>query len=326
MHRIAVIDVGTNSVLYLMVEVTEDGKMLPLYQEALSIRLGKKLFPKNTIRGDSVSELIKVLKEYKKLSEKEKVTRLIAVGTHVFRSAKNRSEVLEKIKVETDIQIEVLTEEEEAEWSYRGALYGKDLTGKILMADIGGGSTELVLGKNSVIMDFRSLKMGAVGLTEKFIHHDPPLENECTFIMENVSYHLKDSVELLLKQGEQFIGVGGTVTTLAALVLHLEKYQPMAVQGFIMTFTDVKKMLEKLKHLPLAKRKELLKLDPKRADIIVAGTIILERIMTLGNFKKIIVSDQGLRFGIALREWFAYSENYSLPKLSRMQSKDNNKK
>ena len=303
MHRVAVIDVGTNSVLYLMAEMTKDGRISTFHQDALSVRLGKKLAGKGTIQNESLNELFKVLKKYKKLGEKDNVTNLIAVGTHVFRSAVNRDEILKKIKEEVGLKIEILSEKEEAEWSYRGALQGRNLTGKILMADIGGGSTEIVLGRNNVIMDLRSLKIGAVGLTEKFIHHDPPLETECSLIEKSASHHLKNSAELLLEQGEQFIGVGGTVTTLAAMALHLEEYQPMAVDGFTMTLTDIRKMLRKLRQLPLSQRKKLLKLDPKRADIVIAGTIILERIMTLGSFQKIIVSDQGLRFGIALREF-----------------------
>lgn len=298
----AVIDVGTHSVLYLLVEKNARGDAISLFQEIQSVRLGRNVDNAGTIQGEVLTEALQVLKHYRALASQQEADQIVVVGTHVFRAARNRKTVCKRIQNETGLNVEILIEKEEAEWSYRGAVYGRKWLGQNTVVDIGGGSTEVVLGKENEIVDWESTNLGAVGVTERFIHHDPPLPTEFSAMETSVFSSLKDKGASLLKQGERLIAVGGTATTLAALDLRLKKYDPHRVDRYVMRYSTIENILDRMKRIPLAKRKKLLKLDPDRADIILAGATILKICMRLGRFEEVIVSDRGLRFGIALRE------------------------
>ena len=302
MHRVAVVDVGTHSILYLLAEIDAKREVVSVYQEIQSVRLGRNVDNVGTIQGEVLSEALQVLKHYRELASKQEAEQIVVVGTQVFRTAKNEETVREAIQRETGLNLLILTEKEEAEWSYQGAVYGRDLEGPTSVGDIGGGSTEIILSDGDKIVDFESIRLGAVGLTEKFIHHDPPLQTECGSMEEHVLSSLEEVTNSLLKPGKRLVGVGGTVTTLAALDLRLKKYDPDRVDGYSMRYSNIEDMTDRMKRIPLAERKNLLKLDPKRADIILAGATVLKACMASGGFEEVIVSDRGLRFGIALRE------------------------
>ncbi len=301
----AVIDVGTHSILYLLVEKNARGDFISPFQEIQSVRLGRNVDNAGTIRGEVLTETLQVLKHYRALASKQNADQIVVVGTRVFRAARNRKRVCKRIQNETGLNAEMLTEKEEAEWSYRGALYERKWLGQNTMVDIGGGSTEVVLGNGNQILDWESTNLGAVGVTERFIHHDPPLPSEFSVMETSVFSSLKDRGASLLEQGERLIAVGGTPTTLAALDLSLKKYDSHRVDRYVMRYLTIENILDRMKRIPIAERRKLLKLDPDRADIILAGTTILKICMRLGRFEEVIVSDRGLRFGIALREFTA---------------------
>lgn len=298
----AVIDVGTNSILYLLAETNTRGEIIPAYQEVRSVRLGRNVATDGIILSESLKEAVRILNHYRNLTLKQKAHRIVVIGTQVFRAATNSERVCETIRKKTGFHVEILTEKEEAEWSYTGAIHGRQLHGLTCVVDIGGGSTEVILGDGEHISALESIKLGAVGLTERYIHHDPPLQSEWTSLEEFISASLKDTVGPLLERGEQLIGVGGTVTALAAQDMHLEHYDPDRVDGSVMPLSHIQKNLQKMKSIPLSERQVLLSLDPNRADIVLAGTAILRAVMGNYNFEQVIVSDRGLRFGIALRE------------------------
>lgn len=276
---------------------------MAIHQEIRSVRLGKSVDRDEIIRNEPLTETILVLNQFKDMAMDRKADRIVVVGTHVFRSAKNRSIVCTTIKQKTGLDIETLRQKDEARWSYRGATDNRNIDGPTIVLDIGGGSTELILGYGPNILDFTSIGIGAVGLTERFIKQDPPAETEYASMENFIRSALKDTILFILKQGVTLIGVGGTVTTLAALHRGLKRYDPDSIDGYIMRFSAIDKILYKMKRLPLSSRKKLLELDPERADILPAGASILLTILSLGKFKDILVSDRGLRFGIALREF-----------------------
>jgi len=303
MHRLAIIDVGTHSILLLIAETNINGNIVPIHQEIRSVRLGKSVDRDGIIRNEPLTETILVLNRFKDLAMNRKAERIVVVGTQVLRSAKNRDFVRATIKQKTGLDIETLHQKDEARWSYRGAIDDRNIDGPTIVLDIGGGSTELILGDGQKILDFTSIGIGAVGLTERFIQQDPPAENEYASMEDYIRSALKDTISSILKQGVTLIGVGGTVTTLAALHRGMKRYDPDSIDGYIMRFSAIDKILNKMKRLPLSSRKKLLELDPERADILPAGASILLTILSLGKFKDILVSDRGLRFGIALREF-----------------------
>lgn len=293
--RIAVIDIGTNSVLYLLAEKGKDGLIRGLHQEFRSPRLGKGLGNTHRISQDAIGNTIPILKEYVALSKKQNAHRVIAVATHGLRIAENRSEVVRRFREETGLKVEILTEEQEAKASFLGAIYQRQISGPVCVVDIGGGSTEMIFGENGHIEFVKSIPIGAVTLTEQ---GEGKIENH---LEEMLKAHF-NFVPVSFKCG-MLVGVGGTITTLAGLELGLSTYDPNRVDGFWVPFSKIEYWYEKLASLSPEKRRALFKFDPDRADILPAGLLILKTLCTLGNFEKILVSDRGLRFGIALQQF-----------------------
>lgn len=309
MQKIAVIDIGTHSILFLLAGRNAKDNIIPLHQQTRSVRLGRNVDTDGIIHEQPLAEAIDVLKQYKKLSEKRDADRIISVATQALRSAENKTTVCNIIRKETDLDVRILTETQEAEASYRGASNGRDFEGTTCVLDIGGGSTEAILGYGNTIIDSISVSIGAVGLTERFIHSDPPGETEFDGMLSFIVSSLKNTMIPILKRGERLIGVGGTITTLAAIDQQMTTYDPNLVDGYVINHSRIEDILAKMKGLQLAERKKMVKTDPSRADILLAGTIILRTIMTLTGFEDILVSDRGLRWGIALKEFYKIEQH-----------------
>jgi exopolyphosphatase/guanosine-5'-triphosphate,3'-diphosphate pyrophosphatase len=305
-NRIAIIDIGTHSILYLLATLDNQNKLITFHQETTSVRLGRVLHQNGAIQETSCRKAVEVINHYKQLAISQMARNIIATGTQVFRTAENSSQIIQKIQDQTALPIEILSEEKEAKWSYMGAKYGKTIEEPSIVADVGGGSTEIVLGKENQIEDWTSFNIGAVVLTEKYIQHDPPLKEEIVEIESVINSKLDSSTKTMLQKGQCLIAVGGTATTLAALDLNLKKYQADVVDGYVLDQLQIKKFIDQfLKSSVKEKRKQLYP-DPERADIILAGTLILNCLLKIGNFEKMTISDHGLRYGIALREFQKY--------------------
>jgi exopolyphosphatase/guanosine-5'-triphosphate,3'-diphosphate pyrophosphatase len=302
LNRIAVIDIGTNSVLYLLVEKKDEDKAVSGHQEIRTTRLGRHLASSGRIGERELAKTIAVLREFQFLAEHQKADTLVCVCTQVFRKAKNRKSALDQIQKETGIPIEVLSENEEAEWSFRGAVYGRNFDFPVLVADIGGGSTEYALGEATRPIQSVSVPIGAVVLTEKYLHHDPPMPDEYKQLDAEVRTQIDTLVSELIPSGVRLMCVGGTVTTLAALELGLDIYDPRRVDGVVLHLETIGRWLLRLQSAPLVQKQLIVKIDPDRADILTAGLIILKATMDIANLSSVRVSDRGLRFGIALRE------------------------
>jgi len=298
----AIIDVGTNSILYLQVNYRDDGTLDPVYQEFHSVRLGNQVAKEKIIQEGSVDETIRILNHYKAMAKGNNIDHVVVVGTHVFRLAKNNDSVRKRVKQETGLEIEVLAQQDEAQWSYRGAVYGRIVEGTAVVLDIGGGSTEIIRGQGKNIHHAISIDMGAVVLTERFLNHDPPLKNEFDSMDAHIDSVLKIRNISFLTHHTALIGVGGTVTSLVAMASGMKNYDPERVDGQIISMTTIQHLFDQMQFISLSEREKWIQLDPRRADIILAGILILKAIMGLGEFHEIMVSDRGLRFGIALRE------------------------
>ncbi len=301
LKRLAVIDVGTHSILYLLAGIGQEKELVVVDQMVRAVRLGRNIEDQGMIQDEPLEKAIHVLRDFQCKAVDQRADQVVAVGTRVFRAAKNREQVCERIQRETGIDVEVLSDREEARWSYQGAIYGKELDRFLLVVDIGGGSTEFICGKGDQIEDLVSINLGAVHLTEKVIRHDPPLKREIDMLAEVVHTDLSERIRSLLVMGKQLIATGGTATTLGALQLQLHRYDPDRVDGVVLSLENLENLMARLFPLPLSRRRQLLHFDPDRADIILAGSMILKTILSAGKFEKVMISDQGLRLGIALR-------------------------
>ena len=303
MQSVAVVDIGTNSILYLLARADAKRRVVTLHQENASVRLGRFLAQMGTIFVDALPDALRVLNDYKCLAHRHGAAKLITVGTHLFRTAVNAGHICSVLKEKTGLEIEVLTEKAEAAWSFHGAVYDRDIQEECVVVDIGGGSTELIRGRPDGITESESFDLGAVVLSETHLSDVPPRGNALSRVSETILSELDRSRVLSHGRDQRLVGVGGTITTLAALDLSLDEYDPNRVDGYILSRRAVQSRMAQFQDIDHNRIKHLLPFAPERADIILAGTSILHEIMNTGRFRELLVSDRGLRFGIALREF-----------------------
>ncbi|RCK75187.1 MAG: Exopolyphosphatase [Ignavibacteriae bacterium] len=299
--KIAVIDIGTNTVLLLIAKIT-NGVIETLAYEQRTPRLGKNIDAEGVIGKPAFTRVLEVLKEYKKLIEEHNPDKIVAFGTSVLREVANKEEFLAFIKNEIGFDIEILTSDEEAYWSYRGAVSGIRENGNIVVIDIGGGSTEISQGSLTEVKCTNSINVGAVRITERFFKNNPPTQAEINLASEFIKTAIEKLGECKFTD-EKLIGVAGTPTTLASIDLGLKDFDVTKISGHRMSFERIQEIFKKLCKMKSEEIRELSNATEGRADIITAGTLILIEFMKYGNFKEIIVSERGVRYGVAIREW-----------------------
>jgi len=300
MKRLGAIDIGTNTALLLLAEVKAD-EIIPIYEEEQIVRLGEGVDENRNLKDAAIARVVAAVEEYAEIAKEHKTAELIISGTSAVRDAANRSVLIEQIREKTGIEMRVLTGDEEAKLTHRGALSNKTkLDGKILMFDIGGGSTEFISGTRDEIKQTVSLDIGSVRLTERFVKHDPIAADEFAAIQNFVKTQLQPVLKDWQLNSEHFIGVAGTITTLAAMRLQMRDYDSGRIDGLELRRTDIENMIEMLKSKTLAERQVIPGLKPKRADVILAGALILFEAMNHFRFEKMRVSDRGLRYGLLL--------------------------
>ena len=283
----AAIDIGTNSIRLLIAEFNE-GKLNKLVNELRTPRLGEGI-NNGVINSEAQQRAIKVLTEYKKMIENYRAD-YRAVATSAIRDADNKNEFLTKAKEESGIEIDVISGSEEAKLSYLGITNGLNKTeDNMLAVDIGGGSTEFVFGTEAGVTEYHSINLGAVRLKESLGQNLEAMKSEA---QKQVKKILSDTTS------EMIIGVGGTITTLAAIDQGLEDYQPHKIQNYQLSIRKIEKILKELKNLSLRDRKNISGLSEDRADIIIPGIIILLTIMEKCGLKELKVSDFGILEGI----------------------------
>lgn len=299
--KLASIDVGTNSVRLLIADYS-GFNLKPLVRKAEITRLGKNLVKTGEISQKSAFRTNKVLSTYLNLIKKWSVAKYRAIGTSALRQAKNRDWFLSYIYQNLGIEIEVVTGYQEARFSFSGAIKDLDIESfeDVLVVDIGGGSTEFILGNcNLEIVLIRSIDIGCVNLTEKFIESDPPKEEELSNMHGFIRDRLKRVVEEIKKQRYlSIVGVAGTITTLCSIDLGLKKYDMEKIHHHILKIENICRIYDSLCNVDFGKRKKIVGLELKRADIIIAGTAILLEVMKLLGKNVIVVSERDILDGI----------------------------
>jgi len=289
----AAMDIGTNSTRLLIAAGDEI-----IHQETTITRIGEGLKDSQKIQPEPLARTIKVLKSYKEkiaeIAEFSKTQKYSLVATSAMRDALNKDEVLKKIKEETGFQVEIISGEKEAELSYIGAT--GDFPGKNVVIDIGGGSTEVIFQdnqdkeNNNATITYTSTNLGGVRLKENQDLQDGDAIKSL--------FSEKIPIKKIISHESNLIGVGGTITTIAAVKLGLEKYDWKKIHGLSLTLPQIKEIHEKLEALPLEERKKVPGLQPERADIITFGTKILITFMEEYNFNEIKASDKDLLFAL----------------------------
>ncbi len=303
MTRIATIDIGTNTALLLIADLDFASQTVQtIYNHQEIIRLGKGVDKDRRINAEAIERLMNCLRFYCSLIATHGATLIRAVATSAVRDALNRDEVLQLARLQHGIEIELLSGDAEAELTFQGAIAGwKNLLEPFLVIDIGGGSTELILGDSSGILDKVSLDIGSVRLTERFFNAQPPDSHSFaqarTFLVDTFSQELSR----FISGRESVIGVAGTVVTLAAQAQGLKKFDNDKLHGYALTYSCVTNQLDFFKSHTID---EIIAagVESGRADVITAGTMILWTFMRIFGAKAVTVSTQGLRYGVAVRE------------------------
>ncbi|MGH7281461.1 MAG: Ppx/GppA phosphatase family protein [Polyangiaceae bacterium] len=296
--RVATIDIGTNTVLLLVAE--KRGADLVAVREGATItRLGENVDKTRELKPEAITRTSQALDDFAVVVNDARVDRVAVVGTSAMRDARGGEKIREHVKASFGVDARVLSGDEEAKMTFAGALSGLAIENdeSVAVFDIGGGSTEIVRGKNGVISYAHSFDVGSVRLTERHVKSDPPSHSEIAAVEKNV----RD--ELTAARGERttrVVGIAGTMTTLCAVSLEMHEYDGARVHGHVMTRDAIAETTSKLAKMPLSARKSVPGLEPKRADVIVAGGIIALACLDVLGGNEVTISDRGVRWGLAL--------------------------
>lgn len=303
--RRAVIDVGTNSVKLLVAEVA--GPLVhPLLEKSEQTRLGQGFYETHHLQSEAISQTALAVAAFGILAKQAEADSVRVVATSAARDANNRDELVSAIFRSCGLKVEIISGEQEAEYVFRGVTTDPQLQGrKLMILDVGGGSTEIILGEGGHHSFRQSFDLGSVRLLEKLRPGDPPslmdLAN-CrawlkTFFNEQIGPALESTLSEAVNHHAQLVGTGGTTTLLARMEKRLESFERDQIEGTRLTREQVLGWMVHLWSLSLGERKKIVGLPSKRADIIPMGVAIYEALMEHFQFADVYVSTRGLRFG-----------------------------
>jgi exopolyphosphatase / guanosine-5'-triphosphate,3'-diphosphate pyrophosphatase len=312
--RRAAIDVGTNSVRLLVADVLDAApsspRLRPVLRHLAITRLGEGLTPGGRLRAAAAARTAEAVRRCLALARAAGAATPTLVGTYALRTAQNPRLLLSRL----GRPLRVLDGDEEARLGYDGVLAGLTSPRRpahALVVDIGGGSVELTWGRGRRIVAARSLPAGAVVLTERFLAHDPPRRAELAALRRHLARLVDPHLPAVRgdprrpapwRRSPRVFGVGGTITTIAAIVQRLCPYDPDRVHGFRLSGREVARVIRTLVAMPLAARRRIPGLQPERADIIVAGALVLEHVLQKVGVRAITVSEADLLWALVLNE------------------------
>jgi exopolyphosphatase/guanosine-5'-triphosphate,3'-diphosphate pyrophosphatase len=298
--RVGVIDLGTNSTRLLVADV-EYSRVAEVLRRLRITRLGEGVDARRRLLPLPIARVRNCLADYRRELDALGAERTLVVGTSAIRDAENGEAFLGEIEWSYGFATRLLSGEDEALLTFRGATAGREQRGQLLVVDIGGGSTELIGGRDGAAAFDLSLDLGCVRLTERLLPSDPPTRSELDECAAAIRTVLTERVpERVCSEAAAAIGVAGTVTTIAALDLGLREYDPERIHGHALTREVVGRELDRLAALPLAQRRLVPGLDPERAPVIVAGAIILRETLEHFGLNAIEASERDLLHGAAI--------------------------
>ncbi len=293
----AIIDVGTNSLRLLIAKILDNSTCSPLFYRVEITRLGEGMGQEGKLSSKAIKRTIGVIQSYLRDIEEWGGEKVFITATSAVREAVNGEYFVSRVKEETGLYIKVLSGTEEAELSYLGVIKTLPENGENpLVFDLGGGSTEFIWRKGNEIFS-ESYKVGVVRLTEKYISSDPPRQEELFQMEEHIKKTLKEMSRDKVNEQDKLVGVGGTITSLAAMNQELKVYQQEKVHGYVLSRENLAKQLNRLLLIKEPERKKLPGLQPQRADVIIAGTAAIITIMDLFNYREVTASEGDLLIG-----------------------------
>ena len=293
--NLATIDIGTNTTLLLVART--DPTVVALEERAEITRLGRGIGREGALDAEAIARTLAVLRDYA-AAARGHGARIAAIGTEALRRAPNAAAFLTPAAEILGAEVEVIDGDREAALTFRAVLesFPRLRAGEIVVIDIGGGSTEIVLAADGEVRFRTSLPLGSVRLTEAHVRHDPPGRAE----QDAIAHAVDEAIGALpFSPGSAtLVGVAGTVTSLAAMSLALASYDSARVHGHRLSRADLGREVARLATTTQAQREQIVGLDPRRADVIFAGAVILERIAAAAGAADILVSDRGIRWGL----------------------------
>jgi exopolyphosphatase/guanosine-5'-triphosphate,3'-diphosphate pyrophosphatase len=303
MTRVAAIDCGTNSIRMLVAEVS-DGALVDLARRMEIVRLGEGVDRTGRLAPQAIERTRLALADYAAQAERFGVDRVRMVATSATRDASNRDDFRRIVLATLGAEPEVITGAEEASLSFTGAVRGLagssgDAVPPYLVADIGGGSTELVLGTSSVHAS-HSMDVGCVRLTERHLTDDPPTPAQVAAAKADVEAALQVArADVALSMARTFIGLAGSVTTVAAIALGLPEYDPARIHHSRISADQVREVSRRLVGMTHAQRAALPVMHPGRVDVIGAGALVLRVLVDAAGVDRVVVSEHDILDGIA---------------------------
>jgi exopolyphosphatase/guanosine-5'-triphosphate,3'-diphosphate pyrophosphatase len=300
---VAVIDIGTNTLLLLVAEVEQRDNRLVLtaVRDTCEFgRLGQGLDKTGALAADAIERSLAIARRYRAVIDELKVDTVCAVGTQALREAGNASEFVAPAEKILGVPIEVIAGEREAELVFRAVSESFPELARFVIADVGGGSTEIIAAAGALtqVESFTSLPIGSVRLHERHLHADPPTPAQVQALVAGVDDALA-SVVATLPKGVCLVGTAGTATTIGSVELKLRSYDPDKIQGLRLPVEVVERQLARYLELTLGERRHMPGLPPERADVIAAGTAIYARLLHHLEASAFVISDRGVRWGLA---------------------------
>jgi exopolyphosphatase/guanosine-5'-triphosphate,3'-diphosphate pyrophosphatase len=297
--RLGAIDIGSNSVRLMVVEVLRGGAYRILDEEREPTRLGRSVSSLGRLDDDSIDRTVQALRTFKQIAAGYQVSALRTIATCAVREARNGPEFCRRVREEVGLEVEVIPGDREARLAFSSVQHAFDLSGKnAIVADIGGGSTEIIFATGGLIESIFSTPLGAVLLTEQFGLGEQAAPADLARLGEEVASCLKKRTTRPLFAPHFMVGSGGTFTTLAELMMAAKKQVDIPVAGYKVSQAEVRHLLDRLAKMPLRARRSMAGMTPDRADIILAGLTIIDALLTRFRVNTLVIHTRGVRDGL----------------------------
>src|ERR1017187_507562 len=305
--RRAVIDVGTNSIKLLVADV-RGHDVQPVHEESRQTRLGKGFYQTHRLQPETIAHTAAAVWEFAEIAREKNAGSIRVIATSAARDAVNPMDLTSSIFRASGLKTEIISGAREAEWAFRGVTTDPELARQpLLLLDVGGGSTEFILGHDEEKSFAHSFPLGTVRLMEKFPHSDPPTRGEFNTCRDWLKHFLHAEVRPQLapalknEPGEiRLVGTGGTTSILARIENRLDRFDREKIERTVLDFDRIVAHRKRLWRLPLEERKEIPGLPKLRADVILTGVLIYEMVMEEFGFQQLRVSTRGLRFAAVM--------------------------
>lgn len=308
MNKVACIDIGTNSVRMILLD-NNSNQCIESEKYMETTRIGSGVDAHKMLSEEAMQRTLDALVKFADIARAEGAEEILAIATSAVRDAGNRDVFLERVRQEAHIQVEMISGQEEARLGFLGVSKGTDIKGDILVIDIGGGSTELIVGRDGEIVYSISLDIGAVRMTDKFITSDPWDLKEQQDMADYIRKVIKEAIACIAAYDiKALVGIGGTISTAGSMALDMEDYDRKKIHNYYVPYDRIQSMNRKMMSMVLDDRKNIVGLQAKRADIIPAGFMILQLLLLALDKEGITISEydnlEGLFFDKLYKKHF----------------------